>query len=83
MRGKSGFKKRHNPYKYPCEVPYQRMEEFLNWLVDRGADVYTDIDFDQHIKFNTNGKIGIVMWTGYGNYIASQFLSTWRNLNVK
>lgn len=40
-----------------------RYEEYANWLVDQGADVYAKTAENEILRFNLNGVLGI--W--YGN----------------
>ena len=72
---------RLNPNTWDCRIDYDQMEDFLNYLVDQGADVFSEsrMDFDTHIKFIISGRIGIVLWNCKGNYLAHEYLTKWRD----
>lgn len=58
----------------------KQRELVKNWLVDIGADVMDGhaLKFNEVIKFNLNGKEGVLWHTGYAN---QKFIRTVKGLN--
>ena len=63
--------------RYPCGQAYKartalsviRLDEFSNWLVDQGADVFTKTEQHEILRFKLNGELGIWYQTGSGNLL--------------
>ena len=51
-------------------VSNSNWEDFLNFLVDTGADILTDLAQDEKLRFRLNGELGIVYEKGSGNLLA-------------
>lgn len=64
-------------YKNRVAVLPSQVEEFSNWLIDNGADVYAHLAQDEILRFRMNGEYGIVWRTGAGNLIAHNCAEKW------
>ena len=59
-----------NQYKKRVAALPSQIEEFSNWLIDKGADVMTALAQDEILRFRLNGELGIVWCSGSGNLLA-------------
>lgn len=56
-------------YKNRVAVPPFYFEDFSNWLVDQGADVYSKTEQNELLRFRLNGQLGIWYESGSGNLL--------------
>lgn len=56
-------------YKNRSALGVWRKEDFQNWLVDQGADVFSSAEQYEILRFRLNGKLGIWYQTGSGNLL--------------
>ena len=56
-------------YKARTALSVIRLDEFSNWLVDQGADVFTKTEQHEILRFKLNGELGIWYQTGSGNLL--------------
>lgn len=56
-------------YKNRSALSVIRLEEFSNWLVDQGADVFACAEQHEILRFKLNGELGIWHQTGSGNLL--------------
>lgn len=45
------------------------LEDFKEWLVDQGADVYSKTEQNELLRFRLNGQLGIWYESGSGNLL--------------
>lgn len=67
-------------YKNRVAVPPFYFEDFSNWLVDQGADVFSRTEQNELLRFRLNGQLGIWYESGSGNLLmhdlADKYLET-------
>lgn len=67
-------------YKNRIALQTSKLEEFSNWLVDMGADVYSKTEQNEILRFRHNGVLGIWYESGAGNLLmhdlAAEFLES-------
>lgn len=67
-------------YKNRIALQKSKLEEFSNWLVDIGADVYSKTEQNEILRFRHNGVLGIWYESGSGNLLmhdlAAEFLES-------
>ena len=67
-------------YKNRIALQTSKLEEFSNWLVDMGADVYSKTEQNEILRFRHNGVLGIWYVSGSGNLLmhdlAAEFLES-------
>ncbi|HGW4126573.1 TPA: hypothetical protein ACNH0Y_002461 [Acinetobacter baumannii] len=56
-------------YKNRVAVPPFYFEDFSNWLVDQGADVFSRTEQNELLRFRLNGQLGIWYESGSGNLL--------------
>lgn len=56
-------------YKNRKALPIYFLDEFKNWLVDIGADVYSKAEQNEILRFRYNGVLGIWYESGSGNLL--------------
>ncbi|AFU62261.1 hypothetical protein AVV48_gp12 [Acinetobacter phage phiAC-1] len=56
-------------YKNRKALPIYMLEDFKNWLVDIGADVYSETEQNELLRFRKNGVLGIWYESGSGNLL--------------
>lgn len=56
-------------YKNRKALPVSMLEDFKNWLVDIGADVYSETEQNELLRFRHNGILGIWYESGSGNLL--------------
>ncbi|HHP6708702.1 TPA: hypothetical protein ACSE6Y_003820, partial [Acinetobacter baumannii] len=61
-------------------VPPFYFEDFSNWLVDQGADVFSRTEQNELLRFRYRGQLGIWYESGSGNLLmhdlADKYLET-------
>lgn len=67
-------------YKNRVAVPPFYFEDFSNWLVDQGADVFSRTEQNELLRFRLNGQLGIWYESGSGNLLmhdlADEYMET-------
>ena len=66
LRGRYGS---NRSYKNRKALPISKLEDFKNWLVDIGADVYSKTEQNEILRFRYNGILGIWYESGSGNLL--------------
>ena len=56
-------------YKNRIALQKSKLEEFSNWLVDIGADVYSKTEQNELLRFRYKGILGIWYESGSGNLL--------------
>lgn len=56
-------------YKNRKALPVSKLEDFKNWLVDIGADVYSQTEQNELLRFRHKGILGIWYESGSGNLL--------------
>lgn len=56
-------------YKNRIALRVSQQNDFSEWLVDQGADVFTDAEQYEILRFKLNGELGIWYQTGSGNLL--------------
>ncbi|WP_032013610.1 hypothetical protein, partial [Acinetobacter baumannii] len=56
-------------YKNRVAVPPFYFEDFSNWLVDQGADVFSRTEQNELLRFRYKGQLGIWYESGSGNLL--------------
>ncbi|MGS0705234.1 hypothetical protein ACVBEE_01530 [Acinetobacter sp. ANC 3781] len=56
-------------YKSRSALSIWRKEDFQNWLVDQGADVFSSAEQYEILRFRLHGQLGIWYQTGSGNLL--------------
>ncbi len=56
-------------YKNRLALLPSKFEDFSNWLVDQGADVYSKTEQNELLRFRLNGQLGIWYESGSGNLL--------------
>lgn len=56
-------------YKNRVALPPSKLEEFQNYLVDIGADVYSYTEQNELLRFRYKGQLGIWYESGSGNLL--------------
>lgn len=56
-------------YKNRLALLPSKFEDFSNWLVDQGADVYTKTEQNELLRFRHKGQLGIWYESGSGNLL--------------
>ncbi|WP_151775971.1 MULTISPECIES: hypothetical protein [Acinetobacter] len=56
-------------YKNRKALPISKLEDFKNWLVDIGADVYSKTEQNEILRFRHKGILGIWYESGSGNLL--------------
>lgn len=56
-------------YKNRKALPVSKLEDFKNWLVDISADVYSNTEQNELLRFRHNGVLGIWYESGSGNLL--------------
>ena len=57
--------------------------DFREWLIDRGADIYTNLAHNELFKFNMNGSIGCIWSTGLCCPTFRKWLSIYKYKEMK
>ncbi|MDC5214610.1 hypothetical protein OHW69_08055 [Acinetobacter baumannii] len=67
-------------YKNRLALLPSKFEDFSNWLVDQGADVYSKTEQNELLRFRYKGQLGIWYESGSGNLLmhdlADKYLET-------
>ena len=56
-------------YKNRKALPIHLLDDFKNWLVDIGADVYSKTEQNEILRFRYKGVLGIWYESGSGNLL--------------
>ena len=56
-------------YKSRSALSVWRKEDFQNWLVDQGADIFSHAEQHEALRFKLHGQLGIWYQTGSGNLL--------------
>lgn len=57
--------------------------DFREWLIDKGADIHTNLAFNEFMKFTINGQTGLLWHTGMCCPVFRDWLKIYRLREVK
>lgn len=56
-----------------------RQIEFIEWLVDKGADIHTNLDLNEVVKFQFGNQFGFLWRTGYCNPLFNEYVRLFKS----